>query len=347
MSNGTSVQPRGQGERARRTARMLLTACLLSALLAPAWAADPAVRSGALAAADAPAQSMPFLGGFVTRTEIRYPNQVDGWQAGKESRYDDPRLGVGVTYKDTRADEDSTRGWITLYFYPVGVVPAEQAREHMQELLQQLVDSAGQPGAYEQVSLGEQTQFTVSLPGGAADSTQQAVWAQGLSFTHEGKSYHSAIAMLVRDMYYIKVRMSVDNHIMPVTAVVDQLRQFTTALVQQTEFASTGRCWQPIPVRIQPRLDEVADGQDAGEVITGEDGQVVARLYADRVDVASRPVWELPRIQQHVQRVNDSRYPGCRSPQQLEQAAGAEDKTLRHLCLDYAPPAPAKRPSRG
>lgn len=184
------------------------------------------------------AAPLPFLGGFLTETRILYPLRVDSWESRNEHRYEQAEYGASVRYKDTDHDER----WLDVYFYPVGLVPPENARSEMESTMRNIASLVGRPDAYEHVGLGKTRAFSIRLDPTDADSAVKA-YSGELEFTGKGQQYSSAIVVLVKDLYYIKGRLSLPADSMSPQATRELLETFIAGLVRQSFLISTGRCW--------------------------------------------------------------------------------------------------------
>lgn len=185
------------------------------------------------------AAPLPFLGGFLTETRILYPLQVGSWESRREHRFEQAELGASVRYKDTAHEER----WLDVYFYPVGLVPAENARSEMESAMREIASLVGRPDAYERVDLGNTHAFDIRLDPKDADSQIKA-YSGALAFSGKGQEYSSAIVVLVKDLYYIKGRLSLPAESMSPEATRELLETFITGLAQRSLLFSTGACWQ-------------------------------------------------------------------------------------------------------
>jgi len=181
---------------------------------------------------------LPFLGGFLTETRILYPLRVDTWESRNEHRYEQAEYGASVRYKDTAHEER----WLDVYFYPVGLVPPENARSEMESTLRNIASLAGTQDAYERVGLGATHAFRIPVDPNNAGSSLKA-YSGELAFTGKGQEYSSAIVVLVKDMYYIKGRLSLPADSLSPQATRELLETFIAGLVRQSFLISTGRCW--------------------------------------------------------------------------------------------------------
>jgi hypothetical protein len=216
---------------------LVLWACTAAAAPADGEPAGQPAQGGS-AKRDARSKPVPFLGGFLTETRILYPLRVDHWESQREHRYDDAEYGASVRYQDSADDER----WLDVYFYPIGLVPPASARSEMEGVMRAIAGSAGQPDSYQRVALGDTHAFKIRLDPADADSAITA-YSGALDFTSKEGHYSSAIVVLVKDLYYIKARMSLPAKRMPPQAVRDQLEAFMATLVQQSTLISTGACW--------------------------------------------------------------------------------------------------------
>ena len=186
----------------RQWLRAVAVALLLLACASPAMAQDD----------NAPAP--PFLGGFLKETRIVYPLRIGDWEAQGEHLYDQPELGASVRYRH-RGHADR---WIDLYFYPAGVLLPERLQTDTQRLLDELRAAIGQPDYYSEGDFDAPRAFTIALAQGDHDSDNDSTIGNstiqarsaGMRLSRESDAYHSALVLLVRDLYYVKGRYSVE-----------------------------------------------------------------------------------------------------------------------------------------
>lgn len=273
-------------------------------------------------------ESTPFLGGFLTETRILYPLTLDGWEAIGEHRFEEAELGASVRYrKPSREDR-----WLDVYFYPAGVLPPDRLRRDVEQTVTEIGGLAGRKGGYERVEMGTLRPFTITLGKG---KEQRGVEGYSISMRlqREGKAYHSAMVMLVNDMYYIKTRMTVDEDQARQERVRALLEQSTLELVRALRVSNTGTCWNPAPIR------KAGASLDAGgpDVVASadKDGVMSVVAYADRIE-ALEPQSPQARVLQLLAGTITGRIaPGCVAPEDMNPAV-PED--MRELRFEYNAP---------
>lgn len=211
-------------------------ACVLWAGMAACAAAAAGEPDRVEPAVRAEAGEVPFLGGFLRETRILYPLEVAGWTAGDEHIYDEQRDGVSVRFV-----RDGDQGWIDVYFYPAGVIDREEfatAAEAERESIRQVrTQSDDQPP-----ELSALQAFDVAASAGAAEVGLPAYALDALLHSG-GVAYHSAMAIVLDRMYFVKGRMSRPAESTPREALRGELESFMRALGSRLTILSTGRCW--------------------------------------------------------------------------------------------------------
>jgi hypothetical protein len=219
----------------RQWLRTVAIALLLLACASPAMAQDD----------KAPAP--PFLGGFLKETRIVYPLRIGEWEAKGEHLYDQPELGASVRYRH-RGHADR---WIDLYFYPAGMLQPERLQVDTQRLLDELQAAIGQPGYYSEGDFDAPRTFTIALAQDDNDSDNDDATidsgtiharSAGMRLSREGSAYHSALVLLVHDLYYVKGRYSVEADALSRDETRTQLEAFMTEAVRATRITSSGDC---------------------------------------------------------------------------------------------------------
>lgn len=201
----------------------------------------------------------PFLGGFLKETRVVYPLRIGEWEAQGEHLYDQPELGASVRYRHSgHADR-----WIDLYFYPAGVLPPERLQADTQRLLDEMQAAIGQANYYSEGDFDAPRPFTIALAqGGDGNSTIQARSA-GMRLSRESSAYHSALVLLVRDLYYVKGRYSIEAEALSRDGTRTQLEAFMTEAVRATRITSSGDCGtEPVAgcIGIEPQNPVVPEG---------------------------------------------------------------------------------------
>lgn len=309
--------------------------CILLLLLALPLVPDAAVRAetpekaDAVGKAAAPADPpMPFLGGFLTETRILYPLRLDHWEAQGEHRFEMAELGASVRYRDVRRDGR----WLDAYFYPAGVLPPEQLRSGVEQAMEEIAGIVGRPDGYERVEMGELRAFVIPV-GKGDDEQRYEAFSVSMRLERQGAAYHSAMVMLVKDLYYIKTRMSVAADAMKQERVRSLLEDRTTELVRASALISSGACWDPQPILARTTLDAKAPG---ALVSTSVEGVPVAVAFADRVE-ALDPESPAARVMQFLGASMSGRWVrGCNPPEDLLPTV---PEGMRELRFEY--PAPS------
>lgn len=235
----------------------------------------------------------PFLGGYLQESRVVYPLRVGAWEALGEHRYDEPELGASVRYQDaTHPDR-----WMDLYFYPSGVLldpQFSQAFDHeagqVREVRRQQDGAA--PEATPARTFGD-AGADAALLGDLAVRPRSAAFA----FEREGKRYHSALAMTVAGMYFVKVRFSVEAAAMALDDVRGEGERFLSGFAGSVRIIATGDCWRTLPVAAIPEngdkpgdlLASANDGTD-DEVWVAEDRLYVKRQALDDEARRAAPV---------------------------------------------------------
>ncbi len=213
------------------------------------WAIGLAI--GLVLATTASAETPPpvLLGDYITGSRALYPLRVGEWEAVGEKRYEQQELGVSVRYQDTRKPDR----WMDLYLYPAGVTFDPAFARVFQHGVDEIVQIARQRDA-DDIRLGETRRFATAPTPGDGILGDMAVKAR--SFAMEmpirDKRYRSVLAMTVRDLYFIKVRYSVEAD----NASDDEVRQQAEALLAgfaaDVRVLNTGSCRQVLQVRPMP-----------------------------------------------------------------------------------------------
>lgn len=293
---------------------------LLMALAAPVAMAQAPI---APATGSARAES-PFLGGFLKETRVIYPLRIGGWQAQGEHLYEQQELGASVRYMHNR-DKDR---WMDLYFYPAGILTNERLVEAMQSTLEEMRLSAGYSAA--DVDPVKPVVFT---KGGGAQKQKITGYTTSMRLVREGQTYHSAMAMLVSDLYFIKGRFSVEEKSLSRRGAQKQLEKFMAAVVGESTLRSTGDCWMPPPIVEKAALIKDAPGQ---LVATGKDGELSAVAYADRVEALDARSPEAIVMQSLSMPMSGRLIPGCGPAEDMNPEV---PKGMREIRLEFGAPS--------
>ncbi|RDZ29423.1 hypothetical protein [Lysobacter silvisoli] len=317
--------------------------CALVALCAAgaAYAADggdrataqtsvPTATSGA---AQAQPTTVPLLGGFLRETRVVYPLRVGKWQAMDERRYDRQEFGVSVRYTyGSRRDR-----WIDVYFYPAGLLSQTEFEQAALEERDALLQIGRQPGGYESMDMGELQAFA-SARGRGDGSNGRSV---DLAYTHQGERKHSAMTLQLDRMYLIKGRYSVAAKSSSRAQARSTLEDFVGDLSRKLTLASTGRCWDPLPIET---LQAGTPAPQGALSTLAKDGVDSAYLMSDRVIAREPQSTEAQALQTIGMGLAQRLRPGCQRPEEIEQNVPQD---MREIRLEYTAPSDAPAdPSR-
>lgn len=293
--------------------------------------------------AEAEAEATPqrhFLGGFLKDTRVVYPLRIGRWNAQDEKRFEDARFGASVRYRDPDRDDR----WLDVYFYPAGVLPDGQLAIDMRATLDDLRALAGRADYYAQIDASDVEAFSIRVDGPRDTPKVPALSADLLQVRADGKPYHSAIVLLSHQLYYVKARYSVEADAMSRRKVRKQLEAFVTGLVRETDIASTGECWMPLPIEAVASASPVPEG--AGTRMTDEVGGA-AYVLSGRV-LATDPDGPMARVMQMVGMIEQGRwFEGCVGADPINPEVPEGKRELR---FEYRAPSPGddnRKPSRG
>lgn len=226
------------------TWRGWLRMTMLAGLLSAGLAAAPARASDASTQTD----SNAFLGGFLRESRVVYPTVLPGWEAQGEHRYDDQASGVSVRYLPT----DQSRKWLDVYFYPAGVLSADELQARARAELDGIDESRNADGGETQIGPLQ----PVLWPGGGPQA-----YSASVRFEASGAVYQSAYLLLLDRLYFVKGRLSVETQApteVPAEAQEEALQRLMAELVSRTLITSWGRCWE---------LDELPADAIGGTVV--------------------------------------------------------------------------------
>lgn len=270
----------------------------------------------------------PFLGAFLTETRILYPLKVDAWEALGEHRFELAELGASVRYQDP-ASEDR---WMDAYFYPAGMLPPERLRKDVQQTVDEISGLAGRADGYERIAVGALKPVSVTL-GKGRDKRSLEAYSVSMQLQRKGKSYHSAMVMLVNDMYYIKTRMTVAEDQLRQERVRSLLEKSTVELVRALRVSNTGRCWNPAPIVAATAPLATGKPDLVGSANVG--GVVSVLAYADRIE-ALDPKSPQARVLQLMAGTATGRIgPGCVPAEDMNPAV---PEGMRELRFEYSAP---------
>lgn len=294
-------------------------------LLLTALAAPMAVTGAAEThdAGNAQAQT-PFLGGFLKETRVIYPLRIDAWRAQGEHLYEQQELGASVRY---RHDREKDR-WMDLYFYPAGMLPQAQLAEAMESTLQGIHLSGGYSAA--DIATAKPVAFAT---GTGRQKRKLTAYSTSMRLVREGKTYHSAMVMLVSDLYFIKGRFSVEERSLSRRGAQKQLEKFMAAVVRESTLRSTGDCWMPPPIVEKAALIKDAPGQLAA---TNKDGVLSAVAYADRIEALDEKSSEAIVMQFLSMPMSGRLVPGCGPAEDMNPEV---PRDMREIRLEFGAPS--------
>lgn len=191
----------------------------------------------------------PFLGGYLRESHVVYPLKVPvGWEMLSEHRYDEPEYGASVRFH--RVGDESA--WMDVYFYPMGVLKAEQVAQLAASERNNLV--AAWKESFTGTPLSPLSTFSVplnavvSVPAGR-QPRPSAVTAYEADFTYvhkdNGKRYHSVMVFMVDRLYAIKLRYSAEATKLGRAQARKETEDFARYLLPQLDITSTGNCGLP------------------------------------------------------------------------------------------------------
>ena len=303
--------------------------CKRSVLLLLMALAAPVTMAQAPATADAGSAQAEssFLGGFLKETRVIYPLQIADWQAQGGHLYEQQELGASVRYLHNR-DKDR---WMDLYFYPAGLLTQAQLAEAMEGTLEGLRLSAGYSDA--DIDPIAPVAFT---RGSGAQKQKITAYSTSMRLVREGQAYHSAMVMLVSDLYFIKGRFSVEEKSLSRRETQKQLEKFVAAVVRESTLHSTGDCWAPPPIVEKTVLIEGAPGQLAS---TRKDSTLSAVAYADRIEALDAKSSEAIVMQFLSMPMTGRLVPGCGPADDMNPEV---PKGMREIRLEFGAPSGEK-----
>lgn len=300
-------------------------ACTRSGLLLlMALAASTAMAQVPAPDAGSAQTQTPFLGGFLKETRVIYPLRIGDWQAQGEHLYEQQELGASVRYMHNLQKDR----WMDLYFYPAGILTDEQLVEAMESTLEGMRLSAGYSAADV-----DPVKPVVFAQGSGAQKRKITAYTTSMRLVREGQAYHSAMVMLVSDLYFIKGRFSVEEKSLSRRETQKQLEKFMAAVVRESTLHSTGDCWSPPPLVEKAVLTEGAPGQLAS---TSKDGTLSAVAYADRIEVLDAKSSEAVVMQFLVLPIMGRLVPGCGPAEDMNPEV---PKGMREIRLEFGAPS--------
>jgi hypothetical protein len=257
----------------------------------------------------------PLLGDYITDSRALYPLRVGDWEAMGEKRYEQQELGVSVRYQDTRRPDR----WMDLYLYPSGVMFDPAFERVFRQGVDEIVQIANDRKAGD-VRLGETRVFATAPIAGEGMLGDIALKSRSfmMEMPMRDKRYRSALAMTVRDLYFIKVRYSVEADRASDEDVQRQAETFLAGFAADVRVLNTGRCRQVLEVRPIPdggaRPDAVMastnDGREDEMWITDREVYLRPAVIAKNDDAA--------RLQSEAQSIRNVLRGRCVSPEAME-----------------------------
>lgn len=267
-----------------------------------------------------------FLGGFLKETRVIYPLRLGTWEAQGEHLYDVQELGASVRYQSQKHQDR----WIDLYFYPAGALPASAFAQAVKQTMAELESSATQVGR-EGFAMDRDGPFKIDLDPASEIEGLRSADGHSVVFRYQrdGKKYHSAMAMTVHDLYFIKARYSVEDQAMTRGDLRNETEAFLGDVVRKTEIVSTGGCWMPLPIE---KLAADAPAPTDAQGAVSYKGKPAAYVYQDRI-VAHDPESPVARIaMMMIMRENGRFFWGCDAPERIERKVG---EGMRELRLEF------------
>ena len=267
----------------------------------------------------APAQAdepeRPLLGDYITDTRALYPLRVGDWESMGEKRFEQPELGVAVRYQDTRRPDR----WMDLYLYPAGVMFDPVFERAFQQSVDEIVQIAQQRNAGE-VRLGPTRTFATAPIAGERMLGNLALKARSfvMETSMRDARYRSVLAMTVRDLYFIKIRYSVEADAMSDTDAQRQAEMLLAGFAADVRISNTGACWQTLQVHPMP----AAGPRPTTILASTNDGQEEEMWIADAA-VYLRPAViarqdDATRLRNEAQSIRDVLRGRCVSPERME-----------------------------
>ncbi|WP_305806366.1 hypothetical protein [Stenotrophomonas sp. YIM B06876] len=278
------------------------------------------------AVSPAGAAESPFLGGFLQESRVVYPLRIGDWQAAGERRYTEQDEGASVSYRNPA----HPAALLSVYFYPAGQLTKAQLQQSAQQTLEGIVALAGNPEAgYRTIEAAPLQQ--VALVDGN-DGTVAEAWLATLRIESSRRTFNSTLGMLVKDLYFIKLRLSAADTAADPATLRQEMAQLLRELAQRTVIVSTGECWDPLPLVVRRPLDPAAKGV----LLKIEEGGVArAVAFADRVEVLDPEGNEAVVTQALASFMSGRIPPGCVMPQDINPEVR---EGMRELRFEYRLP---------
>ena len=276
--------------------------------------------------ADDAQKQPPFLGGFLQRSDVVYPEHVDDWDSVREHRYDQAEAGASVRY--VRKNDSS--GWIDVFFYPVGVFNKEEQAKLADNEREGLIDSWRE-------AMRDHSEITALVPvsvGKPVEKKEDAMpgYALDFAFDHDGVPSSSAMVFAVYNLYAVKFRYTVDEKVSDRAAARETLVQFARKLFASLEIDSTGTCWAPYPIE---QLAAGAPDPTGALLTTNLDDKPNSWAMNDRLLTRDASSIDAIVAQQLGRAITERGIEGCSEPSEEQRTA---PKGMRVLRMEYTPP---------
>lgn len=271
---------------------------------------------------------IPLLGGHLRETRIVYPMTVQEWRAQGEQRYEQAEAGVSVRYTRENAEAE----WLDVYIYPIGEVGTALLDAHMAQTVDELQGSAGETHG-RTIRFGAVQAERIPLDAVDSDSADGEMRSAGGRMITGEAVYHTALAIALRQYYFIKGRYSVPEDTMSTDAVRASLAGLLEQLVSRIRITSTGGCGAPFPVVV---LDADAEFPDASLAEVTRDALTRAVLTRDYRLLTRDP--DDPAVlllEASGKALRQGRYPGCAGELPVEPDVPEGHREIR---IEYRAP---------
>lgn len=274
--------------------------------------------------------AIEYLGGYLQQSRVLYPLRVDGWEALGEHRFERAEMGVSVRYMNAALGGR----WMDLYFYPGAPFvdqafsrAVDQTVAEIEGVIRQRDGTAFVPGVVRT--------FPIPDPA-AAYLGEHAVKSRSYAFdtAMEGAPHRSAMAMSVRNMYFVKVRYSVPGHAQTTEQARAEAEAFLAAFMAAVRINNTGACFHPLKAAAMPeerdesRLLASADNGTAREIRVTDDQVYMTRELLAEPEAAARAL-------AHGQAIRDALRGHCVAPEDMDTAV---PDGMREIRFEYGTP---------
>ncbi len=216
-----------------------------------------------------------FLGDYLRQSRIVYPQQVGEWASRGEHRYETAALGVSVRYENPRLPGAR----LDLYAFPGGALLEPAFAEAVTRTVQELetVARTRDPDLFEP---GDMRAFAVDDPVAAylGEHTPRPR-SYALQAGVDGHVEQSAMAIALREMYFVKVRLSLPGDASRREQVRTLAEDFLRAALVRLRIVNTGACFHPLQVVALP-VDRVRPDDILASAGEGTPQEVVDEMRA-------------------------------------------------------------------